>query len=227
MQLFYLKAPAAARTPSRSRSAAGPRTWKAGRCSFTGVDQTTPVRNIATKFGTGTAPNVTVPSAAGDLVVDALVTGCDGGITSAQTVRWLRQANCDTAGGNGAQSTAAGAASVTMGYTVPSDWWGILGMDVVAAATPAGPFDFTVEQWWKQVGGARLGGRDAVTATLSSGAAQAGHVYCVRSRRRRDGHRTRRRVALRPAVRPFTLTADATAPIRHVDHYRDRHEQVW
>ena len=52
-------------------------------------------------------------------MVDALVTGCDGGISSSRTARWIRAVNCSTAGGNGAQSTAPGAAAVTMGYTVP------------------------------------------------------------------------------------------------------------
>ncbi|HMC78866.1 MAG TPA: hypothetical protein VKH34_17075, partial [Vicinamibacterales bacterium] len=89
--------------------------------------------------GNGTSPTVSVNSAPGDLVVDALVAGCDGGITSSQTVRWLRQLNCNTGGGNGAQSTAAGAAAVTMGYSVPADWWGMLGMDIVAAAAPTAP----------------------------------------------------------------------------------------
>jgi hypothetical protein len=67
------------------------------------------------------------------MVVDAMVTGCNGTTTSRQTLRWLKQVNCATAGGNGAQSTAAGAATVTMGYTVKSDWWGIIAMDLLAA----------------------------------------------------------------------------------------------
>ena len=67
------------------------------------------------------------------MVVDAMAVGCTGTITSNQTMRWMNQVDCDTGGGNGAQSTAAGASAVTMGYTVPSDWWGIIGMDVVAA----------------------------------------------------------------------------------------------
>jgi hypothetical protein len=67
------------------------------------------------------------------MVVDAMVTGCNGTITSSKTLRWLRQVNCLTAGGVGGQSTAAGAASVTMGYTVPTDWWGMIGADIVAA----------------------------------------------------------------------------------------------
>jgi len=136
VQMFYLKAPASGTHAVQVTLNGGTADLEGGSVSFTGVDQTTPVRNIATTSGSGTTPSVSVTSAPGDLVVDAMVTGCDGGITSSQTVRWLRQANCDSAGGNGAQSTAAGAASVTMGYSVPADWWGMLAMDLVAAGTP-------------------------------------------------------------------------------------------
>jgi hypothetical protein len=136
VQMFYLKAPAPGAHSVEVSVSGGNADVEAGSVSFTGVDQTTPVRNIATKAGNGAVPNVAVTSAPGDLVVDALVAGCNGSITSSQTLRWLRQSNCDTGGGNGAQSTAAGAASVVMGYTVPFDWWGMLGMDIVAAGTP-------------------------------------------------------------------------------------------
>src|SRR5207245_4287156 len=40
-----------------------------------------------------------------------------------------------TAGGNGGQSTAAGASSVTMRYTIASDWWGMIGMDLAVAGS--------------------------------------------------------------------------------------------
>jgi hypothetical protein len=106
-----------------------------GSVSFTGVDQTTPVRNIVTNAGASTSPTVSVTSAPGDMVVDAMANGCNGTITSRQALRWAKSVNCATGAGNGAQSTAAGAASVTMGYTIPSDWWGIIAMDIVAAGS--------------------------------------------------------------------------------------------
>jgi len=54
--------------------------------------------------------------------------------SSNRTLRWLKNQNGSTAHGNGAQSTAAGASSITMGYsTTNNDWWGIIGADVVAA----------------------------------------------------------------------------------------------
>src|SRR6266700_3497948 len=67
--------------------------------------------------------------------------------SSNRTLRWLKNQNGSTAHGNGAQSTAAGASSVTMGYsTTNSDWWGMIGADVVAAGPltiPAAPTNLT------------------------------------------------------------------------------------
>jgi uncharacterized membrane protein len=133
VQLFSLKAPASGTHAVQVTLSGGNASLEAGSVSFTGVDQTTPVRNVVISFGSSASPNVTVPSAPGNMVVDAMVTGCNGTITSSKTLRWLKQLNCSTAGGVGGQSTAAGAASVTMGYTVPADWWGMIGADIVAA----------------------------------------------------------------------------------------------
>jgi hypothetical protein len=132
VQLFYLVAPATGTHAVQVTLTGGTAAIEAGSVSFTGVNQTTPFRNLTTAFGTGTTPTVTVASAPGNMVIDAMVTGCNGTITSSQTLRWLKTVNCATAGGNGAQSTAIGAASVRMGYTVPSDWWGIVAMDLIA-----------------------------------------------------------------------------------------------
>jgi len=67
------------------------------------------------------------------MVVD--IVGNGSTITSSsQTLSWLKNQNNNTAVGNGAQSRAAGASSVTMGYsTANSDWWGMIGADVLAA----------------------------------------------------------------------------------------------
>jgi hypothetical protein len=133
VQLFYLKAPAPGTHAVVVTLTGGTAAMNAGSVSFTGVDQTTPVRNITTNTGVGTTPAVTVASASGDMVVDAFASGCTGTFSSSQSLRWLGQVDCDTGGGNGGQSTATGAAAVTMGYTIPDDWWGIIGMDVVAS----------------------------------------------------------------------------------------------
>jgi hypothetical protein len=136
VQLFYLTAPATGVHPVQVTLTGGTAWIEGGSVSFTGVDQTTPVRNIATKFGSSTSPNLTVTSAPGNMVVDAMAIGCPGTITSGQTLRWLKQVNCATGAGVAAQSTAAGAASAAMGYTTPNDWWAMIGMDVVAAGSP-------------------------------------------------------------------------------------------
>src|SRR5262249_11805372 len=142
-QLFYLRAPATGTHAVQVTLTGGAAAVDGGTMSFTGVDQTTPVRNVTTNAGSGATPSVTVASAVGNMVVDAMATGCPGTITSTKTLRWLNQLDCATGGGVGGQSTAAGAASVAMGYNVPADWWGVVGMDLVAASGPA-PFDFTL-----------------------------------------------------------------------------------
>jgi hypothetical protein len=171
-QLFYLKAPATGTHAVQVTLTGGPASIEAGSVSFTGVDQTTPVRNITSAASSGTSPAVTVASAAGNMVVDVMATGCPGTMTSSQTLRWLNQFDCSTSGGNGAQSTAAGAASVTMGYTVPSDWWGIIAMDVVgAAAQPT--FDFTLSNTGDKTVVRGSAVPNTITATLTTGTSQA------------------------------------------------------
>ena len=170
-QMFYLKAPATGTHAVVVTVTGGTASLAGGSASFTGVDQTTPVRNVATKFGTGVSPNVTVTSSQGDMVVDSMVNGCDGTITSSKTLLWLKQVNCSTAGGIGAQSMAAGAPSVTMGYTVPSDWWAMIGVDVVGApAPPATDFNVSSEGDKSVTQGTAV--TNAVTANLVSGIAQ-------------------------------------------------------
>ena len=132
VQLFYLVAPATGTNQVLVTMTGGTGSIEAGSVSFTGVNQTTPIRNITTAFGNSATPSVTVASAPGNMVVDALATGCNGTITSTQSLRWLKTLNCANGGGNGAQATAQGAASVPMGYNVPADWWGIIAMDLIA-----------------------------------------------------------------------------------------------
>src|SRR5579864_2513574 len=130
--LFVLVAPATGTNTVQVSYSGCTSDVEAGSISFTGVNQSTPLAHVTTNFGSGTNPGVTVTSASGDMVVD--VVGNGSAITSSsQSLRWVKNQNGNTAHGNGAQSTAAGAASVTMGYSVTADWWGMLGADVVAA----------------------------------------------------------------------------------------------
>jgi hypothetical protein len=104
---------------------------EAGSISFTGVNQSTPLVHVTTNFGSGTSATITVTNASGDMVVDVVGNGSAIN-SSSQTLRWIKNQNGNTAHGNGAQSTASGASSVTMGYTVTNDWWGVIGAVVAA-----------------------------------------------------------------------------------------------
>lgn len=110
---------------------------KAGSKSYTGVDQTTPWEAVTKAFGDSTTPSVNVASAVGDMVSDAVVSA-SAIASSGQTLRWNRDLNTSSAGGNGAGATAAGGASVTMSYAIPSDWWGIVGYNIRASAGGGG-----------------------------------------------------------------------------------------
>jgi hypothetical protein len=138
VQLFYLKNPALGTNTVQVTLSGGSGEIEAGSVSFTNVDQTTPVKNITTAFGSSATPSVTVLSANGDMVVDAAASGCSIS-GSGQTSRWIVNRDCSTGAGNGAQSTAAGASSVNMSYTISSDWWGIIGMDISALAAAPTP----------------------------------------------------------------------------------------
>jgi hypothetical protein len=137
-RLFALLAPATgANTVSVTYSGgSGFNSIEAGSVSFAGVEQASlaaAVTGLVTATGNAANPSLAVTSQAGDMVVDLHVNGGSAG-TSTKTVRWLKNVNASTGGGNGAQSTAAGAASVTMGYTAAAEWYGILGANVVAAS---------------------------------------------------------------------------------------------
>src|SRR5262249_7471741 len=135
--LFVLRNPATGANTVQVTYSSCTSDVEAGSISFTGVDQTTPLAHIVTNAGRGTSPQVTVTSVAGDMDVE--VVGNGAAITSSnRTLIWLKNQNGNTAAGNGAQSTTAGASSVTMGYAVTSDWWGIIGADVVAASVSGG-----------------------------------------------------------------------------------------
>jgi hypothetical protein len=109
-----------------------------GSVSFTGVNQTTGWQNVNSNYGYSTSPSVSITSSSGDMVIDAVANG-SAISTSNQTLRWNDNFTSNGAGGNAAQSTAAGATSVSMGYSVASDYWGIIGADVIAAGAAFQP----------------------------------------------------------------------------------------
>ena len=115
----------------------GTSTLEGGSVSYAGVDQTTPYRNLTTAAGSSSLASVTVSSAAGNM---ASATVCGGSSLGAsnQTSRWLRNVNTLSGAGNAATADAAGASSVTLTRVVASDWWGTIGLDVVASSGGGG-----------------------------------------------------------------------------------------
>ncbi len=94
-----------------------------GASSWTGVHQTTPIGSFVSNSGSGTTPSVTVSSTAGEVVVDA-VSNIDAGtltVDPSQTQHW-KLTNGDVTGGH---SSEPGDTSVTMSWTMPSDYWAI------------------------------------------------------------------------------------------------------
>jgi hypothetical protein len=137
IQLFYLvNPPTGAHTVLATCDIS--RDLVAGSVSFTGVDQTTPVSNIVTSFGSSAPPNITVTSGSDNMAV--AVVGNGSSITSSdKDDRWLNNFNNLSASGNAIQSTAAGASSVAFTYSANSDWWGAVGMNINAVSTPPAP----------------------------------------------------------------------------------------
>jgi hypothetical protein len=118
-------------------------TIEEGSVSFTDVDQTTPYDGYVTAAGNSAAPSLTISSAVGNMTLAMLTAGAAlGGVT--QTTRWINNWTTASAAGNGAQSTAAGAASVTHAASLGgADFWAILGVNVravVLALSPQGVF---------------------------------------------------------------------------------------
>jgi hypothetical protein len=120
-----------------------------GIVAYTGVDQSTPNDAATTNTGFGGSPTVDVPSASGDLVVDAMgwkevaSTPTAGG---GQTLRWNSP---DTGDEEGAGSEEAGAATVTMSWSMSPgiDEWVIIGVSLNPA--PFVEYDVYLDVWDK------------------------------------------------------------------------------
>lgn len=112
----------------------------AGATSFSGVDQTAPLGTKNSSGNSSTTASVVVSSAIGELVVDAVsATGDASTLTvgGGQTQRWNNKTG--TSGGDaiGAGSTADGAASVTMSWTLGvSKSWAVIAVPLKPAPTP-------------------------------------------------------------------------------------------
>lgn len=99
--------------------------------SYNGVDQADPIGDVQTATGTGTTPTVDVSSAADDMVLDAMdVANVISSVGANQTAEYL-----DTTGSSDrfGASREAGAATVTMSWTVSSGAWSTMGFSLNAA----------------------------------------------------------------------------------------------
>lgn len=111
--------------------------------SWSGVDQTTPVRGGAATAATGTSttPTVTVTSAVGEVVCDVIAFAAAQTYVSTGAGQTLDYSDAD-AGVNfrrGAGSHEAGAASVVMDHTISaSGVWASLGCSLMPAAGGGG-----------------------------------------------------------------------------------------
>jgi hypothetical protein len=141
-QLFGLvNPPTGAQTVSAQHST-GTYGFIGGSISFTGVDQTTPFGTAVTAAGDNsggsTPPTASVSSASGNMVVDVVVYGSAlSGATG--TLQWMDNVDSSTGANNAAQSTYAGASSVTVGYNPTNkDWWGLVAVSINAASGGGG-----------------------------------------------------------------------------------------
>lgn len=132
-----------------------------GICSaamnFSGVDQTTPIGNIATASDSGSSTaTVDISSSVGELVLDGAGTEVDGGplvVGAGQTQHYNLSAGVTSREEHSGGSTEPGAATVTMSWTLDaSDRWGTIAMELLsaAAATPptvdaGGPYNGDVD----------------------------------------------------------------------------------
>ncbi len=110
-----------------------------GATSFFGVDPTTPYSGYVSATAISSPVSVTVASAAGNLVLDTVAIRGDGSAVApgaSQTQRWLSQTEANNSGVWGGGSTAAGAASVTMSWTVTSGNRLVIGAVSVNAVAP-------------------------------------------------------------------------------------------
>ena len=144
-----------------------------GAATYTGVDGNIPFGSASTATGTSTTASVAVTSAANELVVD-VVAANNASLTvgASQTERWNTAA---TSSVRGAHSQEAGAASVTMSWTVGSSVaWATIGAPLKQATTTGGQqFIFVADEdkITKYTYDSDGGITDVTTTTISSGVA--------------------------------------------------------
>ena len=115
----------------------------AGGKSYNGASQTLAdyTGSVVSASGADATPTVNVTGTALDSIVDD--GSCNGNAFTAvgagQTQRWDVPVNNNTAAGNARGSTEPGnGGTVTMSYTVTSDWWAIIAVEIPVVAESAG-----------------------------------------------------------------------------------------
>ncbi len=101
-----------------------------GAVSFNGVDQGTPLGTFSTAKANSNAPSLNVTSTASDLAFAILGTIVSNPTPNASQTQTHEIGNTLY----NASSTAPGAASVTMSYTMSSEDWVLIGVSIQAAA---------------------------------------------------------------------------------------------
>lgn len=135
-ELFGLIGPATGANTVEVTLSAAAASIVAGSTSFNGAGSFGVA--VPAAGNSATASAAVTGTAATSMVVDAVGTGASV-TTSTTTLRWLKNLNTNTSGGNAAGSTAAGGGTVTMSYTVGSDYWGIVAVEVIAVPDAAMP----------------------------------------------------------------------------------------
>jgi hypothetical protein len=105
---------------------------------LSGVHQTTSDDGFNSNSGTGTASQVTVSSAIGDLVLDGVSVRNDMTVDSSQTDQWSFQSSSLAWGGS---SNETGATTVSLDWTFTSDTWAAAGISINPTESVVYEFD--------------------------------------------------------------------------------------
>jgi len=145
IQRFYLVNPATGSgTVSASFSGTGgnPSSFLGGSVSYTGANQITPLGSSFTAVGSsGTASAAATSNTNGNILHGGVGNGSPvTSATSPSTSRWIKNQNNNSAAGNGGAATSpATGSSVTMAWTVTSDFWAVIINEILAVPAAGGP----------------------------------------------------------------------------------------
>src|SRR5213075_522280 len=132
--------PSGAHTITATTSGGTPSSTEGGSLSYTGADTTNAFSAQQSSVGAATPASLTFTgSTAGNMVAGAVTTG--SGVTSmtAGTSRWLDNADFGSAAGCEAGGDIAGGGSVTITWSITSDWWAVAAVEVLAVSGGGAP----------------------------------------------------------------------------------------